>query len=137
MLRGEQPTMQGDGEQARDFTYIDNAVSANLLALDAPAERVAGRVFNVAAGERHSLNQMYRILASLTGYSGAPAMAEARTGDVRNSLADVMAAQEAFGYRPIVGFAEGLGRTVAWHRAQMELKGEMVAAGATTGPTTA
>ncbi len=119
MLRGEQPTIQGDGEQGRDFTYIANAVSANLLALEAPAERIAGRVFNIACGQRYSLNELYRVLAELTGYTKPPAHSEPRAGDIRNSLADISAAREAFGYEPLVGFEHGLAHTVAWHRKQL------------------
>jgi UDP-glucose 4-epimerase len=116
MLRGEKTTLQCDGEQGRDFTYIANAVSANLLALEAPAEKIAGRVFNIACGERHSLNELHRILSKLTGYTLAPQHAETRAGDIRDSLANVSAARKAFGYKPLVGFEEGLARTVAWHR---------------------
>lgn len=118
MLEGQQPTIQGDGEQGRDFTYIANAVSANLLALNAPAENVAGRVFNVACGERISLNDTYRLLAKITGYTGAPVYTEPRAGDIRNSLADISAAREAFGYAPVVNFETGLERTVEWCRTQ-------------------
>jgi UDP-glucose 4-epimerase len=119
-----QPTqpivIQGDGEQSRDFTYIDNAVSANLGALRAPAERIAGRVFNVACGERFTLNHTFRVLAQLTGYTAAPQHVAPRAGDIRMSLADISAAREAFGYAPLVSFEEGLARTVAWHRAQYQ-----------------
>ncbi len=119
MLRGEQPTIQGDGEQGRDFTYIANAVSANLLALEAPAEKIAGRVFNIACGQRYSLNELYRILAELTGFLYPPVFTEPRTGDIRNSLADITAAHDAFGYEPLIGFEQGLAHTVAWHREQL------------------
>ena len=119
MLRGEQPTIQGDGEQGRDFTYIANAVSANLLALAAPADKVAGRVFNVACGERISLNDTYRILARITGYTAPPIYTETRAGDIRDSLADITAAREAFGYNPSVSFEEGLALTVEWCRTQI------------------
>ena len=127
MLRGageqSQPcTIQGDGEQGRDFTYIANAVSANLLALDARSDRgdaIFGRVFNVACGQRTSLNETFRILAKLTGYTGAPVYAAPRAGDIRNSLADISAARLAFGYQPIVGFETGLARTVDWCREQI------------------
>ncbi len=121
MLRGEPTTLQGDGEQVRDFTYIANAVSANLLALTAPAEKIAGRVFNIACGERHSLNDLHRTLASLTGYTLAPQYTAPRAGDIRDSLADISAARAAFGYAPLVGFEEGLRRTVAWHRDQLAI----------------
>jgi UDP-glucose 4-epimerase len=116
MMRGEQPIIFGDGEQGRDFTYVDNVVSANLLALEAPATLVAGRVFNIACGERHTLNETYDLLASLLDFKHPSKHGPDREGDVRDSLADVSAAREAFGYVPLVGFEEGLRRTVAWYR---------------------
>ncbi len=119
MLRGEQPTIQGDGEQGRDFTYIANAVSANLLALEAPAENISGKVFNIACGQRYSLNELYRILAGLTDYAKLPTFTGPRAGDIRNSLADISAARDAFGYEPLMGFEQGLAHTVAWHREQL------------------
>ncbi len=119
MLQNQPVTIQGDGEQGRDFTYIDNAVSANLLALRAPADRIAARVFNVACGHSFTLNNTFRILAQLTGYTLPPIFADTRAGDIRMSLADISAAREAFGYHPIVSFEEGLARTVAWHRDQL------------------
>ena len=119
MLRGEATTLQGDGEQSRDFTYIDNAVSANLLALAAAPEAIAGRVFNIACGQRHSLNDLHRTLAALTGYTLPAQHTAPRAGDIRDSLADISAARAALGYDPQVNFAEGLRRTVAWHREQL------------------
>ena len=116
MLRGEQPTIFGDGEQGRDFTYIDNVVTANILALAAPATFVAGRVFNIACGERHTLNETYGGLARLLNYTQPPRYGPVRDGDVRDSLADVSAARNALGYEPQIGFAEGLRRTVDWYR---------------------
>jgi nucleoside-diphosphate-sugar epimerase len=116
MMRGEQPTIFGTGEQGRDFTYIDNAVSANLLAAAAPAEKVAGRVFNVACGERHTLKETFAVLAELLDFRQPVLFGPERTGDVRDSQADISAAKEAFGYEPLVGFEEGLRRTVAWYR---------------------
>ncbi|MDP9267819.1 MAG: SDR family oxidoreductase [Acidobacteriota bacterium] len=118
MLRGEQPTIFGDGEQSRDFTYIDNCVAANLLACSAPAAKVSGGVFNVACGERVTVNDVFRALKPLTGYSGEAAYAAERAGDVKHSLADISAAREALGYEPKVSFAEGLKRTVDWYRQQ-------------------
>jgi nucleoside-diphosphate-sugar epimerase len=106
------PVIFGDGEQGRDFTYVENVVRANLLALESDAASVAGRVFNVACGERHTLNELYAMLAGLTGFARPPAYALARVGDVRDSLADVSAAREAMGYEVGVGFEEGLRRTV-------------------------
>ncbi len=118
MMRGERPTIQGDGEQGRDFTYIENAVSANLLAAEAPAEKVAGRVFNVACGRRTTVNETYRILAELLEFNEPPIYGPSRAGDIQNSLADITAAREAFGYEPKVSFEEGLRRTVAWYKEQ-------------------
>jgi UDP-glucose 4-epimerase len=118
MLRGEQSTIFGDGEQGRDFTYVENVVAANFLAMDAAAEKVAGRVFNIACGERYTLNQTYGALAKLLDFGAPPAYGPPRAGDVRDSLADISAAREALGYEPLVGFEEGLRRTVAWYREQ-------------------
>src|SRR5271165_7485676 len=84
MLRGEQPTIFGDGEQSRDFNYIDNAVSANLLASTAPAADCAGRVFNVATGRRFNLNETFELLKPLTGYTGTVKYAAEREGDVKH-----------------------------------------------------
>lgn len=116
MLAGEQPAIHGDGEQSRDFTYIDNVVRANLLAAAAPAERVRGRVINAATGRRITLNETFRILRELTGYRGEPAYGPPRAGDIRDSLADIRLAGELLAYAPEVDFAEGLRRTVAWYR---------------------
>ncbi len=118
MMQGLRPTIFGDGEQGRDFTFVANAVSANLLAMAAPTERVGGRVFNVACGERHTLNETFRILAHLLDFEGGPIYGPERTGDIQNSLADISAAREAFGYQPLVSFEEGLRRTVEWYRRQ-------------------
>ena len=122
MLRGETPTIQGDGEQARDFTYVENAVSANLLALEAPVAGVAGRVFNIACGERHTLNETYAVLANLLDFERPAQHGPPREADIRTSLADISAAREAFGYAPIVGFEEGLCRTVDWYRSEYASK---------------
>jgi UDP-glucose 4-epimerase len=115
MMRGERPVIFGDGEQGRDFTYVDNAVQANLLAIHADKEKVAGKVFNVACGQRHTLNETYAILAKLLKYDRPPEYGPERRGDVRDSLADISAAAEAFGYKPHVEFEEGLRRTAAWY----------------------
>ena len=123
MLEGQRPTIFGDGEQGRDFTYIANAVDANLRALTAPAEQCAGRVFNIACGERHTLNETYKIIAAQLGFAGTPNFAPNRTGDVRDSLADISAARAALGYTPSVSFEEGLKQTVDWYRAERALAG--------------
>jgi UDP-glucose 4-epimerase len=116
MLAGEQPTIYGDGEQSRDFTYIDNVVHANLLAAAAPAEKVSGRMMNLATGSSITLNETVAILRELTGYSGKPTYEPARAGDIRDSLADIRLAGELLGYAPTVDFREGLRRTVEWYR---------------------
>jgi UDP-glucose 4-epimerase len=116
MLAGEQPTIFGDGEQSRDFTYIDNVVHANLLAASAPAQKVSGRMMNTATGARITLNDTFKMLCELTGYRGDPAYAAGRKGDIRDSLADIQLARELLGYTPIVDFREGLKRTVEWYR---------------------
>jgi len=119
LLAGEPPTIYGDGEQSRDFTYIANVVHANLLASEAPTARVSGMAMNVATGSRITLNETFNILRELTGYTGDPAFAEARSGDIRDSQADIALAGNLLGYRPRVDFREGLRRTVAWYRERM------------------
>lgn len=120
MLRNEQPTMFGDGEQSRDFTYIDNAVDANLLACQAPANQVAGKVFNCATGHRVTLNETFKLLQAMTPYQGQPNYGPERSGDIKHSLADVSKAEAAFGYKTIVHFEEGLRRTVEWYRSETQ-----------------
>jgi len=118
MLRGEQPTIFGDGETSRDFTYIDNAVSANLLACSAPAAECAGQVFNCATGRRITLNETFAALKDLTGYKGSVQYAAERSGDIKHSLADISEAQKRLGYKVLVSFEEGLRRTVDWYKTQ-------------------
>jgi nucleoside-diphosphate-sugar epimerase len=118
MMRGERPTIFGNGEQGRDFTYVENAVSANLLAMAASAEKVAGRVFNVACGDRHTLNKTFEVLADLLDFKEEPIYGPNRAGDIQDSLADITAARDAFGYSPAVSFEEGLRRTVEWYKEQ-------------------
>ncbi len=116
MLAGEQPTIFGDGEQSRDFTYIDNVVQANLLAAAARGDRVSGSAMNCATGSAVTLNQTFNILCGLTGYKGVPSYAAPRSGDIRHSLAEIRLAGELLGYAPQVDFPEGLRRTVEWYR---------------------
>jgi UDP-glucose 4-epimerase len=116
MLRGEQPSIYGDGEQSRDFTYIDNAVEANLLACHAPASQTAGKVFNVATGRRVTLNETFELLRGMTSYKGQPNYGPERGGDIKHSLADISQAEKYLGYKPKVDFEEGLRRTVEWYR---------------------
>ena len=120
MLAGEQPTIFGDGTQSRDFTYVGNAVEANLLACKAPSEAV-GKVLNVATGRRFDLNETFRILKKLCAYSGDVRYAPERTGDVKHSLADISAAEKYLGYEAKVDFESGLKQTVAWYRAQAKV----------------
>jgi nucleoside-diphosphate-sugar epimerase len=116
MLAGEQPTIYGDGEQSRDFTFIANVVAANLLAAAAPAEKVSGQAINIATGQRITLNHIFELLCTLTGYTGKPAYAPPRSGDIRDSLADISLARGLLGYQPQIDFREGLRRTVEWYR---------------------
>jgi len=113
MQQGATPTIFGDGEQSRDFTYVANAVQANLKACVAPG--VSGRVFNVATGTRFSLKQTFEMLRRIIGFQGQAKYAPERTGDVKHSLADISLAQKHLGYAPEVGFEEGLRRTVEWY----------------------
>jgi len=118
MLSGEQPTAFGDGEQSRDFTYIDNVVVANLLACKAPAEKAAGQVFNVATGRRVTLNETFQLLQGLTAYAGSLNYGPERGGDIKHSLADIAKAEAALNYEPVIDFEEGLRRTVKWYRSK-------------------
>jgi UDP-glucose 4-epimerase len=118
MLKGEQPVIFGDGQQSRDFTYVENVVNANLLACQAPASEVAGRMFNVATATRIDLNETFRVLKKLIGYSGEVKYAAERAGDVKHSLADLSLAKKHLRYEPKVGFEEGLQRTIEWYRNQ-------------------
>jgi nucleoside-diphosphate-sugar epimerase len=118
MLRGEEPTIFGDGETSRDFTYIENAVSANLLACSAPAGECAGRVFNCATGQRVTLNETIEALRPLTRYKGSVKHAPERAGDIKHSLADITEAQKRLGYKVLVNFEDGLRRTVEWYKTQ-------------------
>ncbi len=112
MSDGETPTIFGDGSSSRDFTYIDNVVSANLLVARTSAA-VAGRVFNVATGQRVTLLEAFETLRRITGYDGPVHFEPEREGDIRHSVADIALAQRVFGYRVITGFREGLEKTVA------------------------
>jgi UDP-glucose 4-epimerase len=118
MLADQQPTIFGDGKQSRDFTYIDNVVSANLLAMKAPFEQAAGGVFNVATGTRVDLNETFELLKKIIGYKGEVNYGPERSGDVKHSLADLSRTEKALGYKPLVSFEEGLRKTVDWYRGE-------------------
>ena len=128
MLRGERPTIYGDGEQSRDFNYIDNAVAANLLAATAPEAEVAGQTFNIATGHRFNLNETVELLRPLTGYTGDVEYAPERAGDIKHSLADISQAQQKLQYQPRIDFKEGLRRTVEWYRESEAAKQRELAA---------
>ncbi len=116
MSRGETPTIFGDGLTSRDFTYIDNVVSANLLAAKAPREKVAGRIFNVATGRRVTLLDAFDEIRRITGFAGEVKHEAERNGDIKHSLASIAAAKEAFGYKVIADLGYGLEKTIAWAR---------------------
>lgn len=116
MSRGEVPTIFGDGSTSRDFVYIDNIVSANLLAAHTTAP-VAGRVFNIATGKRTTLLEAYEAVKDITGYTGSVTFLLERAGDIRHSLADISLAQTMLGYQVVAGFREGLEKTIAWYSA--------------------
>ena len=113
-LEDTQPVVFGDGEQTRDFTFVENAVQANLLACEAP--NVSGKVFNVGVGGRVSLNDVLRELGRITGKTLEAKYDPARDGDIRDSQADITEAREFLGYGPQVTFEEGLARTFEWYR---------------------
>ena len=113
-LEESQPVIFGDGEQTRDFTYVENAVQANLLACEAP--NVSGKVFNIGTGARFSLNQTVELLSKISGKQLQVKYDPPRDGDIRDSLADITLARQFLGYHPQVGFEEGLGRTFEWYR---------------------
>ncbi len=118
MLAGESPTIFGDGEQTRDFTYIDNVVRANLAAASAPPEDVSGECFNIGTGRQLSLNFVVQTLQEITGFKGNVKYASPRVGDVRHSQADISRARRLLQYSPAVSFEEGLRRTVEWYQAE-------------------
>ena len=114
LLTGNRPTVFGDGEQSRDFTYIDNAVQANLRACE--SDSAPGGVFNVACGDRFTLNQLIQVLREIIGATAEPVYAASRPGDIKHSLADIRAARTGLGYVPRIDFREGLAKTVEWFR---------------------
>lgn len=115
LLQNRPPTINGDGEQTRDFTYVSNAVEANLLACQAPQQAV-GEVFNVACGQNTSLNHVFARLQELLGSDVSPHYGPPRSGDVRHSLADIDKARELLGFSGAVKFDEGLEKSISWYR---------------------
>ena len=118
MLAGEPPTVFGDGQQSRDFAYVDNVVEANLLACQVSS--AAGEVYNIGCERSISVNQLIGHLNDALGTSFDAVYEDPRPGDVRVSLADISRARQGLGYRPVVGFEEGLRNTVTWMRSEIE-----------------
>jgi len=118
LLEDRRPTIYGDGEQTRDFTYIANVVDGVLRACDAP--QAAGEVINVATGGRISLNELLRTMNQIVGTAVQPLYAEGRAGDVRDSQADISKARTVLGYQPLVTLEEGLRRTLDWCRSERQ-----------------
>ncbi len=115
-LRDQAPRINGDGSNSRDFTYVDNAVQANLLALFTEDPLALDQVYNVACGEQTSLNQLWGHIKFMTGCSADPYYGPPRQGDIPHSLADIQKASRLLGYHPQVSISEGLNRTVAWFK---------------------
>ena len=115
-LAGEAPIVHGAGGQSRDFTYVSDVVAANLAAALAPAERCAGRVFNIAGGRAISLLDLIAALERILGPGPEPVFAAVRAGDIRHSCADASAAAAALGFTCAVDLDEGLARTIEWLR---------------------
>lgn len=117
-LSDEQPHIFGDGEQSRDFTYVDNVVQANMLACLAPG--ISGKVFNIACADRMTLNELCRKIADIMGVRCQPIYTETRKGDIKHSFAGIGQAEELMGYQPAISVKEGLLKTVNWYQAQQE-----------------
>jgi UDP-glucose 4-epimerase len=116
LLQGRPPIIFGDGEQSRDFTYVENVVQANLLAMS--AEHLHGEAINIACGQRTSLNQLLDILKGILRSKQSPVYEEPRKGDVRHSLADIRKGKEIMNYEPTVGIEVGLKKTVEFFQRQ-------------------
>jgi UDP-glucose 4-epimerase len=117
ILKDKSPTVYGDGEQTRDFTYVDNVVEANLLA--ARAKQTKGDVVNIACGETITVNAIIEMINNIAGKSIKPAYVPSRKGDVKHSLADISAAKKIIGYKPVVLFKDGLKKAIEWYRTNL------------------
>ena len=118
LCNGKRPTIYGDGQHCRDFTYVDNVVQGNLRACHAAG--VSGRAINVATGNRYTLNELFKTLQQIIGVNGEAAYSPPRPGDIVRSQADITLARNLLGYEPTVGFREGLEKTVTWYREQRQ-----------------
>jgi UDP-glucose 4-epimerase len=127
MMAGQTPTIFGDGLTSRDFNYVDNAVSANLLACEAPSTVATGRVFNIGTGRSHTLNEVYTAIADQLGFRAKPIYGPPREGDIKHSLADITRATKELGYQPRAHFHDGLKKTVAWYLEEKEKKQTAIA----------
>ena len=114
LTRGNPPIVHSDGRQSRDFTYIDDVVSANLAAANAPAKKCSGNAYNIAGGTAYSLLDLLEILGDIMVVEPRPVFTDPRPGDVRNTRADITAARRDLAHEPRIGFEEGLRRTVKW-----------------------
>ncbi len=126
MMAGETPTINGDGSTSRDFTFVENAVNANLLGFRAPAAIATGRVFNVGTGHSHTLLDLYAALAEILNFQAQPKFGPSRAGDVQHSLASIDRARGELGYRPMEDFRAGLEATVAWYLAERQKQEQAV-----------
>lgn len=113
ILKDEPPTIYGDGEQSRDFSYIDNVVEANLLA--ARASKTAGEIINIACGESITVNQIIEMINEIVGKNVKPIYTDPRPGDVKHSLADISLAQKTIGYKSVISFKAGLEKAIDWY----------------------
>ena len=120
ILRGEAPVIYGDGEQSRDFTYIENVIQGNLLAAEHPA--APGRCFNMANGRSTTLNQLMAGLNRSLGANIKPVYQDARPGDIRDSMADISLANRVLGYSPAIDLQEGLDRSIEYYRAMVNAR---------------
>jgi UDP-glucose 4-epimerase len=120
LLTGHRPNVDGDGLQSRDFTFVADAVQANIRASQAPATDCAGRAYNVARGEPHTLLELLDLLAEAAGVSADPTYGPPRAGDIRHSHADISSARRELGYEPSVSFGAGLARTLEWFRTSVQ-----------------
>lgn len=119
VLENKSPVIDGDGEQSRDFTFVENAVQANILAMLSDNKDALNKIFNVAVGERVTVNELFRLIAELVNSDLKPTYRSPRPGDVRDSLADITSIQKHLGYNPTIKINEGLRQTLEWFRHTM------------------
>jgi UDP-N-acetylglucosamine/UDP-N-acetylgalactosamine 4-epimerase len=122
MMDNKSPVIHGDGDQTRDFTFVENAVQANIKAMFCEDEKALGEIFNVAVGERVSVNDLFKLIAEITGFKDKPVHREPRSGDVLHSLADISKAKNILDYYPQIKIKEGLERTFGWFKESFTLR---------------